>query len=125
MKVEPLKSRDQEKRYHAMIADIARVFVHAGRKWNADDMKRLLIDQFRRDTIKDPELLQEWRKVSPIDLVPSIDGSGVVMLGAQSRRFTKKLACAFCDWLFAFGAEINVTWSDPTVIPLAAYQVAA
>ena len=137
---EATKSRDQERRcreepsfmsgrtipqnarMHAMIGDISRQFVHAGRKWDADDMKRLLIDQFRRDTLKDPDLVDEWRKVAPLEMAPSIDGTGVVMLGAQSRRFTKKLASAFCEWLFAFGAEIGVTWSDPTIVPLEAYQ---
>lgn len=119
------KSRDQEERYHAMIADIAKQFVHAGRKWHRDDMKRLLIDQFRRDTVKDPDLADEWRRVAPFDIAPSIDGAGVVALGAQSRRFGKKLASAFIEWLFAFGAEIGVTWSDPTVIPLHAYEEAA
>lgn len=115
------KSRDQEKRYHAMIGDIARQFAHCGRLWDTEDMKRLLLDQFRRDCKDDPDLKEEWKKSAPLELAPSIDGAGVVLLGIQSRKLTKKLATAFVEWLFAFGAENGVEWTDPTIIPLEAY----
>lgn len=119
------KSREQERRYHAMIADISHQFEHCGRRWDAEDMKRLLIDQFRRDTKNDPALRDEWVKVAPLDMAPSLDGSGVVMLGVQSRKFGKKLATAFIEWLYAFGAENDVRWTDPTEVPIEAYSEAA
>lgn len=119
------KSREQEKRYHAMIGDISRQFQHCGRRWDAEDMKRLLIDQFRRDTKDDPALKEHWARVAPLELAPSLDGTGVVMLGVQSRRFGKKLANAFIEWLHAFGAENDVRWSDPTEPPIEAYSEAA
>lgn len=108
----PQKSRDQEERYHAMIGDIAEQWRFCDRKWNAEDMKRLCIDQFRRDTVKDDDLGPVWAEMGAIDMAPSLDGSGVVALGAQSRRFPKKLATAFIEWLFALGAEHQVRWSD-------------
>lgn len=111
---EKIKTRPQEERYHAMIGDVARQFVLYGRLWHRDHMKRILIDQFRRDT--ETDLADLWAKVGPLQNVPSLDGSGVVMLGAQSRDFPVRLASAFIEWLFAFGAENDIRWSDPEVI---------
>lgn len=110
---EPRKSRDQEEKYHAMIGDIAEQFTHCGRKWKEGDMKRLLVDQFRRET-RDI-LADEWAKFGNVEMVPSLDGSGVVMLGIQTREFTKRLAVSFVDWLYAFGADCDppIVWSDP------------
>ena len=109
---EPRKSRDQEEKYHAMIGDIAKQWRFCERLWDAEDMKRLLIDQFRRDTLKDPDFTELWKSVSAVDMAPAIDGTGVVALGFQSRRFPKKLASAFIEWLYAFGEENAVIWSD-------------
>jgi hypothetical protein len=104
------KSRDQEAKYHAMFGDIAKQCEFMGKQWDADDWKRLLVDAFYRATKDDPDLSQEWGKVMP-RMVPSLDGSGVVQLGAQTRRFTKKLASAFIEYLYAWGAEQGVQWS--------------
>lgn len=110
---EPRRSLEQNDKMHAMIGDIADQYMFCGRKWDAEDMKRLCIDQFRRDTINDPDFKELWAEVSKIELAPSLDGSGTVALGVQSRRFPKKLAIAFIEWLYCFGAEHGVVWSDP------------
>lgn len=109
---EQTKSRGQEERYHAMIGDIADQWNFLGRKWSHEDMKRLCLDQFRRDTIKDADLAEAWKSYGSVDMAPSLDGSGVVALGVQSRRFHKKLASAFIEWLFALGAEHGVLWTN-------------
>lgn len=107
---DPLKSREQESKYHAMLSDVAQQWEFCGRKWDASDVKRLCLDQFRRDTIKDPELAQEWAKLDAMDMAPSIDRTGVVALGVQSSKLTRVLASAFIEWLYAFGAEVGVDW---------------
>lgn len=109
----PAKSRAQEERYHAMIGDIAAQWRFCGRTWNPEDMKRLCIDQFRRDTVRDDDLGPLWADMGTVDMAPSIDGSGVVALGVQSRSFPKKLAIAFIEWLYALGSEHEVQWSEP------------
>ncbi|PRH41097.1 hypothetical protein C6T65_17580 [Burkholderia vietnamiensis] len=103
----PSKSRDQEARYHAMIGDIAGQVLLLGRRWDREDMKRLLVDQFVRDMAAAGAPLHNSGSV-----VPSIDGTGIVQLGVQTRGFRKAEASAFIEWLFAFGAENNVTWSE-------------
>jgi len=109
----PKKSREQEEKYHAMIGDIAKQFEHCGKTWSAEDMKRLLVDQFRRDTFKDPDIAQLWQSMDQVEMAPSLDGSGVVVFGVQTRRFPVKLAGIFIEWLYAFGSELNIQWSQP------------
>lgn len=108
----PAKSRDQEQKYHAMIGDIARQFQHCGKYWSADDMKRLLIDQFKRDTINETGIRDLWASMGIVDMAPALDGSGVVVLGVQSRKFPLRLAVIFIEWLYAFGTELNIKWGD-------------
>lgn len=109
----PRKSRDQEERYHAMFADIAEQWLFCGRKWDAESIKRLCVDQFKRETINDHDFAALWRDMGTVELAPSIDGSGVVALGTQTRKFPKKLASALIEWLLAFGAENGIAWSEP------------
>ena len=108
----PRKSRAQEERYHAMIGDIAKQLTHAGRSWSAEDMKRLLVDAFRNDTKDDPELAEEWKEMGHFRMAPSIGRDGFVVLGYPTKKFPKKLASAFIDWLFAFGAENGVSFIE-------------
>lgn len=108
---EPKKSRSQEKKYHAMIADIARSVLIYERFWTEADMKRLLVDQFARDMHNAGSPLEQMDGQTRI--VPSLDKTGVVQLGVQTRDFTKAEGIAFVDWLYAFGAENEVAWTEP------------
>lgn len=109
----PKKSRDQEQKYHAMIGDIARQYEHCGKRWHQDDMKRILIDQFKRDTHKDPDIAPLWHGMGQVEIAPAFDGSGVVMLGVQSKKFPLRLAIVFIEWLYALGAELDIKWTEP------------
>ncbi|MFL9904624.1 recombination protein NinB [Paraburkholderia fungorum] len=103
----PPKSRPQEEKYHAMIGDIAKQVKAFGEAQEEEDMKRLLVDQFARDmTALGTPLKRQGR------VVPSLDGTGVVQLGVQTRKFLKAEANAFIEWLYAFGAEQDVQWSE-------------
>lgn len=110
---EPKKSRAQEEKYHAQIGDLAAQWPIHGKLRDEETVKRLCVDQFRRDTTKDPDLGPLWDEMGTMEMMPSIDGSGVVMLGWQTRRFPKRLASAFVEWLYALGAEVGVVWSEP------------
>jgi hypothetical protein len=108
----PIKTRPQEERYHAMIGDIAKQFKFLGRLWDPESMKRMLVAQFRAETKDDETLKPVWDEMGTMEFVPTLDMTGVVMLGWQTRRFPKKLAIAFIDWLYCFGAENNIRWSE-------------
>lgn len=118
---EPSKTREQEERYHAMIGDIAESVKHLNRNFNGETWKRLLIDQFKRDTLKEPECCAKYWAQNRLSVIPSLDGSAIVVLGEQSRRFPKAVASVFTEWLFALGAEHGVVWSDPTIPPIETY----
>jgi hypothetical protein len=95
------KSRDQEQKYHAMIGEIATQASHLGAKWDAEDWKRMLVWQFCKD-----------QKLNEGKIVPSLDGTGIVQLGQQTRKFTKEQASEFVEWLHAWGAEHGVTFEQ-------------
>ncbi len=103
----PSKSRDQEERYHAMIGDIARQYEFMGGKLHVEDMKRLLVDAFarvRRD--QGTPLHHDGR------ILPSLDGKGFVQLGLQTKEFRKAEATEFIEFLFAWGSEHDIVWSE-------------
>lgn len=108
---EPTKKRIQEEKYHAMIGDIAKQSDYAGKRWHADDMKRILIDEFAEEMrLADSPLHHDGR------LIPSENGRRVIQLGIQSQHFYVKEASQFIEFLFSWGADRGVTWTDPATI---------
>lgn len=105
---EPTKRRIQEEKYHAMIADIARQVQHIGRYWDADDMKRLLVDEFAEEMRLAGQPLHHDSRVTP-----SLDGKRIVQLGIQTREFWVSEASAFIEYLYCFGAQRGVQWTEP------------
>lgn len=96
------QSRDQQEKYHAMIGEVAAQAKHLGASWDAEDWKRLLLDRFARET---------GRAVGKV--IPNLSGDGVVEVGILSRRFSKRTANEFIEWLLAWGAENGIEYSDP------------
>jgi len=91
------KSREQEEKYHAMISEIATQAQHMGSKWDAESWKRLLVDQFCKES---------GLKTGVV--MPNLSGDGIVQLGFQTRKFTKEQASEFVEWLYAWSAENGV-----------------
>lgn len=110
---EPLKSREQEEHYHALIGDIAKQVKGYGQLRSETWWKRLLIDAFKHDTKNDPDLAPLWSSFGDYELAPALNNPGFVVVGEQSRKFGVKLASAFIEWLLAYGAENDVRWSEP------------
>jgi hypothetical protein len=108
---QPARTPDQNDKFHAQIDDIAAQWLYLGVKWSAEDMKRILVNGFKEDTKNDPELAECWRSMGELRAVPGMRG-GLLVLGDQTRKFPKKLASAFVEWLYALGAEVGVEWSE-------------
>jgi hypothetical protein len=101
------KKRAQEERYHAMVADIAKQTTYAGKQWDADDTKRILIDEFADEMrLAGTPLHHDGR------LIPSENGRRVIQLGVQSSKFYVGEASQFIEFLFAYGAARDVKWSN-------------
>jgi hypothetical protein len=96
------RSCPQNSKYHAMIEEIAQQASHLGAKWDAEDWKRLLVDQFIKD----------MNGLGASKIIPSLDGEGIIQLGFQTRKFTKEQASEFVGWLHAWGAEHGVTFEQ-------------
>ena len=98
MEIKPdSKSRDQEQKYHAMLGEIAAQASHLGAKWSTEDWKRLMVDLFAKETGLDGG-----------KIIPSLDGTGIVQLGLQTRNFTKEQAMEFITFLEAWGANNGI-----------------
>lgn len=95
------KTREQEEKYHAMIGDIAKQAQHMGAKWSAEDWKRLLVDLYCVE-----------KNIPSGKVVPSLDLTGIVQLGFQTRKFTKEQASEFVEFLQAWAADNGVTLND-------------
>jgi hypothetical protein len=95
------KSRDQEQKYHAMLGEIAEQASHLGAKWDAESWKRFMVFQF----CKELGLPQG-------QIVPSLDGSGIVQLGLQTRDFDKERAMEFITFLEAWGANNGIIYKN-------------
>lgn len=108
---EPTKRRIQEEKYHAMIGDIAKQTTYAGRQWDADDMKRLLVDEFAEEMRQQGNPLHNDSRV-----VPSENGRRVIQLGIQTREFYVREASAFIDFLDAWGTDRGVVFSEPVAL---------
>lgn len=98
---EESKSREQEKKYHSMISEIAKQAQHLGAKWDSEDWKRLLVQKFCKDYA-----LAGGR------IIPNLDGDGIVQLDHQTRKFTKEQGSQFIEWLHAWGAEHDIVFKE-------------
>lgn len=97
------KSREQEEKYHAMIGDIAKQASHLGSKWDSESWKRLLVQEFCKET-----------GLGGGKVIPNLSGDGICQLGHQTRHFTKEQASEFVEWLHAWGAENGITYTEKT-----------
>lgn len=116
---DPVKTREQEAHYHAQLDDIAKQVQGHGRMRTREWWKRILIDACRHETRNDPDLRDLWDDFGDYELAPALNNDGLVVIGEQSRNFGVRLASAFIDWLYAFGAEHDVRWSEPKSKPAA------
>ena len=99
---EETRSDPQNKKFHAIIGQIAKQAEHAGAKWDVEAWKRLLIDQWAKDTGR-----------SRGDVVASIDGGDVIQLGIQSRKFSKAEGADFIEWLLMWSATNGIDIKEP------------
>jgi hypothetical protein len=94
------RSDEQNRKYHAIFGDIAKQAEHCGSKWDAEDWKRMLVWQYCKE-----------KQIEAGKVVPSLDMTGIVQLGQQTRKFTKEQASEFVEFLLAWcannGIELN------------------
>lgn len=111
---EPTKKRIQEEKYHAMFSDISAQVTRHGQKLKSEHWKRLLVESvvfILREEAK------AQNKPDPFPnsglLLPSIDGLRIVQVEVLTRNFTVSQAAQLIEYLYAFGAEHDVKWTEP------------
>jgi hypothetical protein len=87
-----------------MIADIAKQAQHLGAKWETDDWKRLLMQEFCKE-----------QGIPTGKVVPSLSGDGIVQLGMQTRKLSKEQASEFVEFLQAWAADNGVELNEKTL----------
>ena len=105
---EPTKRRIQEEKYHAMLGDISRQTTYAGRKWDTEDTKRILIDEFADEMRSAGTPLHNDSRI-----IPSENGLRIIQLNIRSSDFFVKEAAQFIEYLYAYGANRDVVWTEP------------
>lgn len=98
MKIDVQRSGQQNKMFHSILGQIAKQATHLGSRWTTDDWKRLHLYNWRRE-----------RGEKPSQVVPALDGEGIVQLGLQSHKLTKEEAIEFTEYLMAWCAQNGVT----------------
>lgn len=94
------RSAEQNKKLHAMLADIARQVEHAGMKWDVTIWKRLCTASWLRET------------GAAIQMIPAIDGNGIDVLYERTSKLSMKKCAELILWVEAFGAEHDVKWTQ-------------
>jgi len=95
------RSEDQNSKYHAMLGEIAEQASHLGSKWDAEDWKRLLVQEFCKE-----------KGLPAGRVIPNLSGDGICQLGQQTRHFTKEQASEFVEFLQAWAADNGVTLNE-------------
>jgi hypothetical protein len=70
-------------------------------------MKRIMIDEFAEAMRQAQTPLHHDSRI-----IPSEDGKRIIQLEIHSSEFYVKEASNFIEWLYFWGAEHSVIWSD-------------
>jgi hypothetical protein len=94
----PQRSIDQNDRMWAMLTDISRQHKHAERRFTTNEWKVLFLHACGRET----------------QFLPALSGNGFVPYGQSSSDLSVAEMTELLEFMFAWGAENGIVWSDPT-----------
>lgn len=90
---EPTRNSEQNAKLHALISDIAERCEWAGRRWDAETWKRLLVAAWDRAVGE------------PVVLVPALDGRGVDVVFRRTSKLSKRECSDLIEFINAWAAE--------------------
>jgi len=91
-----------------MLGDLSKQVQYAGRQWDTEDTKRILIDEFAAEMRMAGSPLHNDSRI-----IPSQDGLRIIQLNIRSSDFYVKEAAQFIEFLYAWGADREVVWTEP------------
>ena len=92
------RTTDQNAKIWPMFSDISKQVVWFERKHSPEVWKEITSGSFCN-----------------CEFVPNIENTGFVMIGQSTSKFTKVQCSAYIEYLYAFGAEKEVQWSDKSL----------
>lgn len=95
------RSGDQNRALHAALSDISRQVEHYGKKFDVETWKRLCTAAWLREEGEQAQL------------IPAIDGNGFDVVFMRTSKLTVKQCASLLEWVFAYGAQMGVRWSQP------------
>lgn len=93
--VPPTRTLEANAAMWAALHDVATQVVWHGRKLDAESWKHIFSASLAKQ-----------------DVVPNLDGTGFVVLGQSTSKFTKAQMGDMLELIHAFGAERGVVWGD-------------
>lgn len=110
----PNKSREQEKKYHAMIEDIRAQASAADPEGEVRPLARLKAEHVKAALV-DAFAAEMERMGTPLKNPPRQTWNWLdrrfVSVRPSTREFSKVEAAAFIEWLYALGSDMGVVWS--------------
>ena len=98
------RSSEQNRKLHAIIADVARQATWAGTKQDAETWKRLFVSAWCRATGE------------PVTILPALDGHGVDLVPRRTSKLTKdecgELIEYITAWAVEHGVELDEFWPE-------------
>lgn len=95
----PRRTLDQNSRLWAMLTDVAMQKLHAGRRYTPDQWKVLFMHGCGRE----------------VQFIPSLDNSTFIPWGQSSSDLSKEEMSELIEFMFSWGAENGIVWSDPSL----------
>ena len=96
-----------------MMGDIAKQAQHLNQRRSLNCWKRLLIEAFVQ-ILRDEAKAQGKPNPFPAgEVLPSLDGLRIVQVEVLTRDFSVRQAALFIEYLYAYGADIGVVYSEP------------
>ena len=92
---EPTRTSDQNARLWASLTEVSRQVEWYGKRLTPESWKHVFSAALKKQ-----------------EVVPSLDGTGFVVLGASTSRMSKREFSDLLELIAAFGAERGVVWSE-------------
>lgn len=94
------RSTEQNAKLHALLSDIAEQKEWAGRKWEVEDWKRLLVGAFDR------------ANGGQTKIAPAIDGQGIEVIYRHTSKMSKPEMSELIEYATAWAVEQGVVLND-------------
>jgi hypothetical protein len=99
------RSKDQNSKLWPMLSDISEQVVWYDRKHSPEGWKDIITGSFLQ-----------------CEFVPNLDGTGFVVVGLSTRKMNKAQFAELIEYIYSFGADKVVRWSEPSLQAFEQYR---